>query len=174
VSQSDLMFVLLQICPQAIGPDDQHDPIEVIAVDASRERLEQHLTAYRERHQLACAESKSSFCGMKTPGNPCTTTRMMRSPASIALAACSFRSPTRYLRSSRLRRALLYLKNAFSAAARCLLSGPVHDLSSAVFWTGTLLRNIDFIGITCTPSPSEPEPEQFRSPIRLAGRSMAG
>jgi hypothetical protein len=50
------MFVLLQICPQAIGPDDQHDPIEVIAVDASRERLEQHLTAYRERHRVACAE----------------------------------------------------------------------------------------------------------------------
>jgi len=50
------MFVLLQICPQAIGPGDQHDPIEVIAVDASRERLEQHLTAYRERHQVACAE----------------------------------------------------------------------------------------------------------------------
>jgi len=56
VSQSDLMFVLLQICPQAIGPDDQHDPIEVIRVDASRARLEQHLTAYRERHQVACAE----------------------------------------------------------------------------------------------------------------------
>jgi hypothetical protein len=50
------MFVLLQICPQAIGPDDQHDPIEVIAVDASRERLEQHLTTYRERHRIACAE----------------------------------------------------------------------------------------------------------------------
>jgi len=50
------MFVLLQICPQAIGPDDQHDPIEVIAVDASRERLEQYLAAYRERHRVACAE----------------------------------------------------------------------------------------------------------------------
>jgi hypothetical protein len=50
------MFVLLQICPQAIGPDDLHDPIDVIAVDPSHERLEQHLTAYRERHAMACAE----------------------------------------------------------------------------------------------------------------------
>jgi hypothetical protein len=50
------MFVLLQICPQAIGPDDLHDPIDVIGVDASRERLEQYLTAYRERHRVACAE----------------------------------------------------------------------------------------------------------------------
>ena len=50
------MFVLLQICPQAIGPDDQHDPIEVIGADVSRERLEQHLTTYRERHRVACAE----------------------------------------------------------------------------------------------------------------------
>jgi hypothetical protein len=49
------MFVLLQICPQAIGPDDLHDPIDVIGVDASRERLEQYLTAYRERHRVACA-----------------------------------------------------------------------------------------------------------------------
>jgi hypothetical protein len=50
------MFVLLQICPDARLDDDQHDPIEVIAVDASRERLEQHLTTYRERHRIACAE----------------------------------------------------------------------------------------------------------------------
>jgi hypothetical protein len=52
----NLMFVLLQICPQAIGPDDLHDPIDVIGVDVSRERLEQYLTAYRERHRVACAE----------------------------------------------------------------------------------------------------------------------
>jgi hypothetical protein len=50
------MFVLLQVCPQAIGPDDLHDPIDVIGVDVSRERLEQYLTAYRERHRVACAE----------------------------------------------------------------------------------------------------------------------
>jgi hypothetical protein len=50
------MFVLLQICPQAIGPDDLHDPIDVIGVDVSRERLEQYLTTYRERHRVACAE----------------------------------------------------------------------------------------------------------------------
>src|SRR5258705_7745654 len=50
------MFVLLQICPQAIGPDDLHDPIDVIRVDVSRERLEQYLTIYRERHRAACAE----------------------------------------------------------------------------------------------------------------------
>jgi hypothetical protein len=50
------MFVLLQICPQAIGPDDLHDPIDVIGVDVSRERLEQYLTAYRERHRVACTE----------------------------------------------------------------------------------------------------------------------
>ena len=50
------MFVLLQISPQAIGPEDAHDPIDVISVDASRERLEQYLTTYRERHRAACAE----------------------------------------------------------------------------------------------------------------------
>jgi hypothetical protein len=50
------MFVLLQICPQAIGSDDEHDPIDVIGVDASRQRLEQYVTAYRERHRGACAE----------------------------------------------------------------------------------------------------------------------
>jgi hypothetical protein len=50
------MFVLLQICPQAIGPEDLHDPIDVIGVDASRERLEQYLVTYRERHRVACAE----------------------------------------------------------------------------------------------------------------------
>jgi hypothetical protein len=50
------MFALLQICPQAIGPDDLHDPIDVIAVDASQKRLEQYLTTYRERHRVACAE----------------------------------------------------------------------------------------------------------------------
>jgi hypothetical protein len=58
------MFVLLQICPQAIGPDDLHDPIDVIGVDVSRE-LEQYLTAYRERHRVACAELevRLSECG---------------------------------------------------------------------------------------------------------------
>jgi hypothetical protein len=50
------MFALLQICPQAIGPDDLHDPIDVIAVDTSRDRLEQYLTTYRERHRVACVE----------------------------------------------------------------------------------------------------------------------
>jgi hypothetical protein len=50
------MFVLLQISPQAIGSDDLHDPIDVIAVDASRDRLEQHLATYRERHRVACDE----------------------------------------------------------------------------------------------------------------------
>jgi hypothetical protein len=56
IHESDLMFVLLQICPQAIGPDDRHDPIDVIEVDVSRERLEQYLATYRERHRVACAE----------------------------------------------------------------------------------------------------------------------
>lgn len=27
------MFVVLQICPQAIGPEDLHDPIDVVGVD---------------------------------------------------------------------------------------------------------------------------------------------
>jgi hypothetical protein len=50
------MFVLLQICPSAIGPDDLHDPIDIIGVDVSRERLEQYLATYRDRHRIACAE----------------------------------------------------------------------------------------------------------------------
>jgi hypothetical protein len=50
------MYALLQISPQAISDDDLHDPIDVIAVDASQERLEQYLTTYRERHRVACAE----------------------------------------------------------------------------------------------------------------------
>jgi hypothetical protein len=55
------MFALLQICPQAIGPEDMHDPIDVIAVDASRERLEHYLIAYRERHRIACAELEAQL-----------------------------------------------------------------------------------------------------------------
>src|SRR4029077_10533166 len=50
------LFVLLQICPQAIGPDDNHDPIDVISVDTSRERLQQYMATYRERHRAACVE----------------------------------------------------------------------------------------------------------------------
>jgi hypothetical protein len=57
------MFVLLQICPQAIGPDDLHDPIDVIGVDISRERLEQYLTTYRERHRVACTELEERLSG---------------------------------------------------------------------------------------------------------------
>jgi hypothetical protein len=95
------MFVLLQICPQAIGPDDLHDPIDVIAVDASRERLEQHLTAYRERHRVACAELEeqlSAYGDDWEVAQIACTTRLL---TSIVSAAHSFRSPIRYSRSSR-------------------------------------------------------------------------
>jgi hypothetical protein len=45
---------------------------------------------------------------------------------------------------------------------------PAHGLPSTLFWAGTISRNADDIGITCTPSPSQLNSEQFRSAPRTS------
>jgi hypothetical protein len=51
-----LMYVLLQIYPLEACGDDDHTPLDAIAVDGSQERLEEYLADYQERYRAACAE----------------------------------------------------------------------------------------------------------------------
>ena len=40
---------------------------------------------------------------------------------------------------------------------------PAHDLPKSSFWAGTFSRDVDGMGLTCSPSLLKPGSEQFRS-----------
>jgi hypothetical protein len=50
-----MMFALLQLYPPEASGDDDPYPLDIIALDASKARLERFLLDYRERYRDACA-----------------------------------------------------------------------------------------------------------------------
>jgi hypothetical protein len=51
------MFALLQLYPPEASSDDNPYPLDIIALDTSKVRLERYLASYRGRYREACAES---------------------------------------------------------------------------------------------------------------------
>ena len=51
------MFALLQLYPPEVSSDENPYPLDIIALDTSKARLERYLASYRGRYREACAES---------------------------------------------------------------------------------------------------------------------
>jgi hypothetical protein len=73
------------------------------------------------------------------------------------------------LRPSRWDRAAPAFDRTPKRAGKATCPGPAQRR----FWAGTILRNIDFIGITCMPSNLQPYSEQFRSAPRTCRQVCA-
>jgi len=50
------MFVLLQIYPPEAAGEDDETPLDVIAVDPSKAKLQRFLAAYKYRYRAACED----------------------------------------------------------------------------------------------------------------------
>jgi hypothetical protein len=71
---------------------------------------------------------------------------------AVRAALVGLWTPPEAFESARSRAGTVMRRHS-SGSPNELFRQPAHAQPSAVFWAGTLRRNVDFIGITCAPSP---------------------